>query len=96
MEARRYGGPAAMAAGLVDGVGGLEAALGLVRERGLAKKAATGIYGLMKAEMYRESVALLGREGHEEGEVRDRVLVEGEERRRGEGERRVAELKAKL
>ena len=93
LEAKRFGGEAAVAAGLVDAVGGLEAALGLVRERGLGKKAKTGIYGLMKAEMYRESVALLGREGWEEGEERDRKLVEGEDRRREEAERRVKELK---
>ncbi|KAK3298012.1 ClpP/crotonase-like domain-containing protein [Chaetomium fimeti] len=96
LEARRFSGPAAVAAGLVDGVGDLQAALGLVRERGLERKAGTGIYGLMKAEMYRESVALLGREGWEEGEERDRALAEGEGSRREEGERRVGELKGEM
>ncbi|KAH6851278.1 ClpP/crotonase-like domain-containing protein [Chaetomium sp. MPI-CAGE-AT-0009] len=94
LEAKRFGGPAAVEAGLVDAVGGLETALGMVRERGLERKAGTGIYGLMKAEMYRESVALLGREGWEAGEERDRALGESEERRREEGERRVGVLKA--
>ncbi|KAL2155568.1 hypothetical protein VTH82DRAFT_310 [Thermothelomyces myriococcoides] len=95
LEARRFSGPAAVAAGLADRAGGLDAVLDLVRERKLAAKAATGIYGLLKAEMYRESVALLSRSGWEQGEERDRLLAESEDKRRQEGERRAAELKEK-
>ncbi|KAL2184818.1 ClpP/crotonase [Thermothelomyces heterothallicus CBS 203.75] len=95
LEARRFAGPAAVDAGLADRVGGLDAVLDLVRERKLAGKAKTGIYGLLKAEMYRESVALLSRQGWEQGEERDRLLAESEDRRRREGEKRVAELKEK-
>lgn len=62
LEAKRFGGPESVKAGLVDGVGGLEEVLTLIRERGLQKKAATGIYGTMKEEMYRHSLDIL--DGH--------------------------------
>ncbi|KAK4042751.1 ClpP/crotonase-like domain-containing protein [Parachaetomium inaequale] len=93
LEAHRFGGAEAVEAGIADRLGGIEAVLALVQERKLTGKAKTGIYGLLKAEMYRESVALLSREGYEEGEVRDRALAEGDERRREEGGRRVAGLR---
>ncbi|KAF7118237.1 hypothetical protein CNMCM5793_007643 [Aspergillus hiratsukae] len=59
LEARRFAGPQAVAVGLVDGVGGLEETLQLIRERGLQTKAATGIYGTMKEEMYRHTLDIL-------------------------------------
>lgn len=93
LEAHRFGGAQAVEAGIVDRVGGLEAVLELVEERKLTGKAKTGIYGLLKAEMYRESVALLSAEGHAAGEKRDREMAEAEDKRREEGERRVRELK---
>lgn len=98
LEAHRFGGEEALGAGLVDRLGGLEAVLALVGERKLTGKAKTGIYGLLKTEMYRESVALLSEEGHYDGEAREQALAEAEERRKEEGERRVQELleKAKL
>ena len=97
LEARRFAGPAAVEAGIADRVGGLDEVLALVRERKLTGKAATGIYGLLKTEMYRESVAFLSEAGHAAGEAREREMAEGEDRRREAGERRVAELqKAKL
>ncbi|KAL1840298.1 hypothetical protein VTJ49DRAFT_587 [Mycothermus thermophilus] len=93
LEAHRFPGAEAVEAGLVDRVGGLAEALELVREKKLTGKAKTGIYGLLKAEMYRESVALLSKEGYEEGERVERERMEMEEKRRVEGERRVEELK---
>ncbi|KAM0118862.1 hypothetical protein ACP6JC_004483 [Aspergillus fumigatus] len=59
LEARRFAGPQSVAVGLVDGVGGLEETLQLIRERGLQTKAATGIYGTMKEEMYRHTLDIL-------------------------------------
>ncbi|KAI5924390.1 enoyl-CoA hydratase/isomerase family protein [Camillea tinctor] len=59
LEARRFDARGAQAAGIVDALGGLEEALKMVAERGLVKKGTTGVYGVLKAEMYRESVALL-------------------------------------
>jgi enoyl-CoA hydratase/carnithine racemase len=98
LEAHRFGGEEALRSGLVDRLGGLDGVLELVGERKLTGKAKTGIYGMLKAEMYRESVAFLSEEGHREGDVKERALVVGEERRKEEGERRVRELleKSKL
>ncbi|KAI5865419.1 enoyl-CoA hydratase/isomerase family protein [Durotheca rogersii] len=72
LEARRYGARDALAAGLVDAVGdGLPAALELIRARGLAAKGTSGVYGLLKAEMYRESIALLDGPSANPAETRD-------------------------
>ncbi|KAL7624996.1 hypothetical protein AAE478_004210 [Parahypoxylon ruwenzoriense] len=65
LEAHRFDAKTALEAGLVDAVGELDAALNLIKERALVKKGTTGIYGLLKAEMYRESVALLDGKGKE-------------------------------
>jgi len=48
----RFGGKAALQAGIVDGLGGLDEVVGLIRDRKLLTKAETGIYGTMKEEMY--------------------------------------------
>ncbi|KAK4122556.1 ClpP/crotonase [Parathielavia appendiculata] len=95
LEAHRFGGQAALEAGIADRLGGLDAVLELVREKKLTSKAATGIYGLLKAEMYRESVALLSVEGYQMGEEAHRRLAEGEDKRRAEVESRVGGLKEK-
>jgi ClpP class serine protease len=52
LEARRFGGKDSLQAGIVDAVGGLDEVLGFIRGRKLLNKAATGIYGIMKEEMY--------------------------------------------
>ncbi|KAJ5521034.1 Crotonase core [Penicillium fimorum] len=52
LEAHRFGGRNALEAGIVDAVGGAEEALALIQTRKLQTKAATGIYGTMKEEMY--------------------------------------------
>lgn len=52
LEARRFGGKDALPAGVVDAVGGLDETLALIQDRKLLTKAATGIYGTMKEEMY--------------------------------------------
>lgn len=52
LEARRFGGKDALPAGIVDALGGLDEVLRLIEERKLLNKAATGIYGTMKEEMY--------------------------------------------
>lgn len=53
LEARRFDGKAALEAGVVDALGGLEEALGMVERGKLTEKGRTGIYGVMKREMYR-------------------------------------------
>lgn len=59
LGAKRWGGAEALAAGIVDGLGGLEETVQLIRERGLQSKAETGIYGTMKEELYRGPLGIL-------------------------------------
>ncbi|KAJ5091139.1 hypothetical protein NUU61_006009 [Penicillium alfredii] len=60
LEARRFGGPDSLRAGIVDALGGLDEALALSQK--LQGKAATGIYGTMKEEMYAR--VLIGLDDH--------------------------------
>lgn len=60
LEARRFGGKDSLPAGIVDALGGLDEVLALIRERKLLNKAATGIYGTMKEEMYARVLNGLG------------------------------------
>ncbi|CAG8887673.1 unnamed protein product [Penicillium salamii] len=57
LEAHRFGGRNALQAGIVDAVGGIEETLALIQERKLQTKAATGIYGTMKEEMYARTLS---------------------------------------
>ncbi|KAI0403218.1 enoyl-CoA hydratase/isomerase [Xylaria palmicola] len=59
LEAKRYDAQAALEAGIVDAVGDLDAVLKLIEDRNLVVKGTKGSYGLLKAEMYKESMALL-------------------------------------
>lgn len=90
LEAHRFGGTEAKEVGLVDLTGGLDEVIKLVGERKLTEKGKTGIYGLMKMEMYRETVeGYLTAEGHEREEERVRRIVEGEKERKEKGRREV-------
>ncbi|KAI1375106.1 enoyl-CoA hydratase/isomerase family protein [Hypoxylon crocopeplum] len=83
LEARRFDAKAALEAGLVDAIGEMDAALGLIQKRALVKKGTTGSYGLLKAEMYRESVALLDAKGKDV--VRPSDLQGAEKKRKAAG-----------
>ncbi|KAH8878997.1 ClpP/crotonase [Thozetella sp. PMI_491] len=95
LEARRFGGPASVEAGLVDAVGGLDEVRALVRDRRLTEKAKTGVYGLLKAEMYREPLALLGPADHEREDGRERELLKMDEQRKKAAESKVKEILGK-
>lgn len=56
-EGRRYSGPDALKAGLVDGLGGLEEVLKFIDERKLIVKAASGVIGSLKEDLWREVLA---------------------------------------
>ncbi|KAK3387472.1 ClpP/crotonase-like domain-containing protein [Podospora didyma] len=97
LEAHRFSGPAALAAGIVDGVGGLDEVLELVQSRKLTTKAKTGIYGILKAEMYRESVSLLSTEGHKLEEEKFLQAAERDDECKERGRKVAGELlKGKL
>lgn len=52
LEAHRFGGKQSLQSGIVDGLGGIDEVLAFIRDRKLLTKATTGIYGVMKEEMY--------------------------------------------
>lgn len=89
LEARRFGGLDAAAAGIVDVAGGWDEVLGLVAGRALAGRGETGVYGLLKMEMYRECLDLLGSHGREE--EKDRTWFRAEDERKARGRREVEE-----
>lgn len=93
LEAKRFPGSAALEAGIVDVLGGADEALRLIKERDLTKKGKTGVYGLLKMEMYRESLEYLSPEGHDKSEARDRGLMEAEDERMERGRKAVEEWK---
>lgn len=95
LEAHRFNGTAALQAGIVDALGGLDETLTFVASRKLTEKAKTGIYGLMKAEMYRESVHLLTEEGHVREEERVRKMVKEDGDRKERGRERAGEIKGR-
>jgi len=85
LEAKRFGAKGALEGGIVDGLGGLEEAIALISERKLVEKGKSGVYGVLKAEMYRETLGYLD-------DTDDKGV---EEYRRAEDERR-EQLKSRV
>lgn len=79
LEGRRFAGAQALEVGLVDALGGLEEALGLIDQRKLLDVIATGVYGGLRAEMYRKTFEFLSQESFEVEEKREKALVKGQE-----------------
>lgn len=59
LEAHRFTGTQAYEYNIVDELGSFPEIIALVDSKKLAKKHTSGIYGLMRAEMYRETLSLL-------------------------------------
>ncbi len=91
LEAKRFSGKEALEGGIVDALGGMEECLGLVKERKLTEKAKTGVYGALKAEMFRETLGYVTPEGFEKEEKRSAEAWEWDDERKEKGKRRVAE-----
>lgn len=89
LEAKRFSAPEGLREGIVDALGGLKETLAFVEERGLTRKGTLGIYGLMKMEMWRETLALL--DDHVASREAPKRLAEKEEERKRKSERRVRE-----
>ncbi|KAH8778872.1 ClpP/crotonase-like domain-containing protein [Diaporthe sp. PMI_573] len=87
LEARRFGGRDAAAGGIVDAAGGWDEVLALVKERKLTERGKTGVYGLLKMEMYRECLDLL--ENHEREEAKDDAWFKAEDERKRRGKEQV-------
>ncbi|KAH7165297.1 enoyl-CoA hydratase/isomerase family protein [Dactylonectria macrodidyma] len=94
LEGKRFGGQAALESGLVDTLGGLEEALRLVEARNLVQKGQSGVYGVLKLEMWRDSIALLSKENYDAEEEKWNRRADREAEREEAGQKAVAEWKA--
>lgn len=92
LEGKRFTGPEALEAGIVDGLGGVEEALELVRKRNILEKGRSGVWGLLKVEMYRETWAYLSDEGFAVEDKREKALLKWD----AEEKERLEKAKAKL
>lgn len=59
LEAKRFNALEALKEGIVDGLGGLNEVLLFADEMRLQNKGKSGVYGRLKAEMWRETVGFL-------------------------------------
>lgn len=88
LEAKRFSGQESLKAGIVDALGGLDETLAFIQERKLQGKAATGIYGTMKEEMYWATLRTLD---DTEGSLQWREQVEEKKERESEISRKAVE-----
>ena len=85
----------------MDGLGGAEEALSFVGEMSLVKKAESSVYGILKKEMWRETVEYLETSDaadrkHERDQAEDKKRAEEAEKRIKEWEKGNRNGKAKL
>jgi enoyl-CoA hydratase/carnithine racemase len=89
LEAKRFGAQEALEGGIVDALGGLDEVLALIAEKKLVDKPKSGVYGLLKKEMYRETLGYLNGFGESEKENEDFRIKE--EKRKEEAKSKIAE-----
>lgn len=89
LEAKRFGPKEALETGIVDGLGGFEEAMKFVTERKLNEKSKTGVLGLLKAEMWRETIDYI--DNLDKEEVTFIALNKAEDERKEIGEARVGQ-----
>ena len=63
LEGKRIPGKDAFEMGIVDGLGGLEDVVRFIETRKLTTKTAKGVWGSLKEDMYRETLATMDEEG---------------------------------
>ena len=59
LESKRFNALEALKEGIVDSLGGWDEAKSLVEEAALTKRGDSGVYGTLKAEMWKETIAVL-------------------------------------
>lgn len=80
LEAQRFTGEQALKEALVDVLGGLPEVFALIEERHLAAKTGTRIYGLLRAEMFRETLNYI--DSYDEEVKRSEKFLEEEANRK--------------
>ena len=101
LEAKRFAALEALKEGLVDELGEFEEVKSFVQETGLLGKAKSGVYGRLKAEMWKQTINNLDewRSIDDEGvaaEARDKIRGQEEEKRVENWERNNGRTKARL
>ncbi|KAL8679061.1 MAG: hypothetical protein Q9186_004648 [Xanthomendoza sp. 1 TL-2023] len=89
LEAKRFNALEALQEGIVDGLGMVPEVLNFAQEMQLGQKAKSGVYGRLKAEMWRETVGYLEDYVGSEKVVEEKL--QEEEQRKGVAEKRVVE-----
>ncbi|CAI4217371.1 unnamed protein product [Parascedosporium putredinis] len=75
LEGKRFTGKDALDGGIVDALGGLDAALELIRDKKIMEKGQSGVYGMLKIEMYRETWGYLSDEGFAVEDKKEKALL---------------------
>lgn len=95
LEAHRFSGAEALSVGLVDKLGAWDECLALIKESKLEIRAKSGVYGVLKTEMWRETLAYTTKEGFETALKVDGAAAERDDERKEEGRKRVQSWKEK-
>jgi enoyl-CoA hydratase/carnithine racemase len=88
LESKRFNALAALEAGIVDALGGLEETLKFVEEMRLTEKAKSSSYGTMKESIYREAIRVVESEFQD---TKDEKKREEERKTKDEEEKRTVE-----
>jgi enoyl-CoA hydratase/carnithine racemase len=81
IEGRRWSGEASLKAGLVDGIGGMDQCIQLIKDRKLAEKSSSGVVAALKEDQYRVVLIMFERE---KDNVAWRVKMDEEREKRAE------------
>jgi len=90
LESKRFNALESLKEGIVDGLGGWEETYEFIKEMKLVGRADSGVYGRLKEEMWRESVALLDGGGKAE-EDNQKARATAQKKRDEDSLRRVEE-----
>ncbi len=90
LESKRFNALESLKEGIVDGLGGWEETIEFIKEMKLVGRADSGVYGRLKEEMWRDSVALLEGGGKAEEDTA-RVRAAAQKQRDEDSKRRVDE-----
>ncbi|KAG8992397.1 hypothetical protein FRB94_011629 [Tulasnella sp. JGI-2019a] len=77
LEGKRFTAQEALQSGVVDAIGDMSDVIKLVKDRNLVGKGSKNVYGLLRDEMYRETIGLLERYPKFTGMQRDDLEEEG-------------------
>ncbi|POS84559.1 hypothetical protein EPUL_004761 [Erysiphe pulchra] len=93
LEAHRFTGQEAFSKGIVDELGTFSDVVEFIDKKKLATKHTSGIYGLMKAEMFRETLSYI--DNYDIEEQKNKIFIAANKLREADGGKRVEEWRQK-